>query len=46
MFSRAICCNMSYKIDIGHAQNSESEQKNCQPSFCAVTPINNNKKTK
>ena len=47
MFLRVICCNISYKLDIGHAQNSESEQKKLLTIFfCAVQPINNSKKNK
>ena len=46
-FSRAICYNISYKIDIGHTQNSGREQKKLPTIFfCAVQPINNLKKKK
>ena len=41
MFSRAICCNIRYKIDIRHVQNSENEQKKKKQSpFFAIQTLN------
>ena len=37
-FSKAICCNTSYKIDICMPRIQKASKKNCQPSFlCSST---------